>query len=101
MLAPVAAMLSVGLLVPALPVVPAAQRAVLAQPVFAQPPPAPALFPGASTELLAAEEPSEEDLKNEARQKGLLVLAFGILPSVLASGQGIPGAFDKDKTKRK
>ena len=42
----------------------------------------------------------EIEAKNAARQKGLAVLAFGVLPSLWASSIGVPGAFDKDKNKK-
>ena len=48
---------------------------------------------------LTAEESAAKD---EARVKAVGVLAFGLLPSLWASGtMGMPGAFDEKKEKKK
>merc|ERR1719399_2354247 len=49
---------------------------------------------GERVETFSAEELAA---KEEAKKKGLAVLAFGILPSLWASSIGIPGAFEQKK----
>ena len=97
----------VGLVIPSpgavssVAVQPMPQQAVSLPRVFADVSPFPdADAPG--TAVLLSEETREftEEERDAARQKGVLVLAFGILPSLWASGLGIPGAFDKEKNKK-
>ena len=53
--------------------------------------------------IAGSEQLTDEELaaRDEARLKAIPVLAFGLLPSLWAAqSKGMPGAFDKDKTKK-
>jgi len=98
----------VGLVVPSPVATPVVAAHPMSQQVASSPQVSAAMspFPDAdapATTVLLSEETREftEEERDAARQKGLLVLAFGILPSLWASGLGIPGAFDKDKATKK